>query len=75
MNNDCGGSGRDEKRIDSGELLKVELTGFTKWLKCGSEERMGTSKVTKVFDLNNGKDQVIWGRWWEEHVWAGRSGV
>lgn len=69
MSDDSGGSGRDEKRIDS-ELLKVELTGFTNGLNVGVRREWG-----QVFGLNNWKDQVIWGRWSEECVWAGRSGV
>lgn len=70
MSDDSGGSGRDEKRIDSGELLKVELTGFTNGLNVGVRREWG-----QVFGLNNWKDQVIWERWSEERVWAGRSGV
>lgn len=44
MSDDSGGSGRDEKRIDSGELLKVELTGFINGLNMRVRREWGDQR-------------------------------
>lgn len=45
-------------RVGSGGLLKVEPREFANGLNVGVRREWNLSKVTKVFGLNNWKDQT-----------------
>lgn len=53
----------DEKRVSSGDLLKVGPTGCANGLTMGVRREWSLPKATKVWGLNHWQDPMRQGRW------------
>lgn len=62
-------SRNDEKGSDSGQILKIELTGFAGGFDVGYEKKIGTINDYKIWNQKNGSCHLLnWGYLQEEQV-------